>query len=134
MKLVASRDFANVPGLAIGELQTPDGKVLTAPHPKHVPKGSRFEIGKTDQQTIDDLNANDKLKIVQLLPSGGANCAVFAKDTGAVAKIDKEVAENQKRAKIENKPAVSLDDVVASNNRVADALGDLVSQLAAKKA
>lgn len=134
MKLVASRDFCNVPVLAIADLTDADGKVLKPPHARHVPKGARFEIGKADQQTVDDLNANDKLKLVQLLPSGGANCAVFATDKGAVARIDKEVAQDKARSKIEDAPATSLDDVVASNNKVTDAIGSLVAAMAPKKA
>lgn len=124
MKFVASRDFANVSGLGLSGFTGPDGKELKTPHPLHVPKGARFSIG--NQETVNDLSSTDKLKVVQLLPTGGANCAVFESDKAAVAKIDREVAQDRSRAKIEDeaKPA-TFDDLIASNNQVIASIGKL---------
>lgn len=132
MKVVASRDFLNVNGLSFTDFTDADGKSLT-PHKHHVPRGARFEIGK-GIDLIEDLSAGDKLKLVQLLPTGGANCIVYAKDKDAVAKIDKEVAllaKHKEAAKAAQPPTNS--DLVSRLDKLAGTVDALLQALAGAK-
>lgn len=132
MKVVASRDFLNVNGLSFSDFTDADGKSLT-PHKNHVPKGARFEIGK-GIDIVEDLSAGDKLKLVQLLPTGGANCIVYAKDKDTVAKIDKEVTliAKHKAAEKAAQPPTNA-DLLSRLDKLAGTVDTLLQALAAAK-
>ena len=132
MKVVASRDFANVTALGLGPFTDAAGKLLTPSHKSMVHKGSRFDIGTTD--VVADLSAGDKLKLVQLLPTGGAACIVFASDTAMVKKIDAEVAEAKAKAKADEDTvaAPALGDILAALKQQSDAMTLLMAVMAKK--
>src|ERR1017187_3526579 len=90
MKLVAKRDFANVPSLGL----TIDPKTPGFKHPKHVHKGYRFEIGTSP--TFDGLNDAEKKIVAELKVS---HAVADASDLAACAKIDEEVADDKKLEK-----------------------------------
>ena len=97
MKLVAKKDFANVPSLAIQlewYVKGADGKPLK----NHIHKGARFSIGTSE--IFDGLDEADKNKVAQLMVS---NSVMVASDKPAVDKIDAEVAADRQREKREKR-------------------------------
>lgn len=131
MKVVASRDFLNVGKLGFTNFTDASGSPITT-HKNHVPKGARFDIGTSD--IIGDLIPSDKDKLVWLLPSGGANCIVFAKDADTVKKIDKEVAEakaHKEAAKAAVPPTIS--DVMGVVTKLMESNAKLIEALAGAK-
>lgn len=97
MKLVAKKDFANVPSLAIKlewYVKGADGKPLK----NHIYKGARFSIGTSE--IFDELDETDKNKVAQLMAS---NSVMVASDKPAVDKIDAEVAADRQREKQEKR-------------------------------
>lgn len=133
MKVVASRDFLNVPTLSFSGFTDASGKSLT-PHKLHVPKGARFELGTADQKSTTDLSAGDKLKAVQLLPGGGAACIVFASDTLAVERIDKQVAlKATQDAQVKAAAPPTIADLMNTVNGLSKTVGELLAALAAAK-
>ena len=102
MKLVAKKDFANVPSLALTGLEVPT----------HVPKGKRFAVGAAE--LFADLSQTEKTLVAQLMVSK----AVVADDSdkanvAAIAKIDAEVKAEAIAAAKAAKP-VSMEEAVAS--------------------
>ena len=113
MKLVLTRDIANVPKLNL----TPDkDQVHTFPvespkhvngTPKHLHKGTRVTIGMSEK--ADDLAPEEKEKILWLNNSK----AIVPADDKAVARIDKEVKVDIERHKKESAASVSQEELIA---------------------
>ena len=88
MKLIATRDFANVKPLGL------DAVALKLAHENHIPKGTRFSVGSTE--IFNDLRAAEKVTVAQLVTSKSA-IIVNAENAALVAKIETEVAAEAKR-------------------------------------
>jgi hypothetical protein len=118
MKLVARRDFANVPKLGLKLTDGTKGFV----HAGHVHKGHRFEVGTSD--IFEDLKVEDQATVAQLI---GSRCAVYDVDANkaVLAKIDAEVSEAARQSKSVN-AAPSMAELIASavSGAVAKALAD----------
>ena len=97
MKLIAIRDLANVKPLGL------DAAVLKLAHENHIPKGTEFNIGRTE--VFGDLTASEKVIVAQLNASKSA-IVVNAANDALVKKIKDEVAAETKLKKaIEDKAA-----------------------------
>lgn len=88
MKLIVTRDIANVKPLGL------DAVALKLVHENHIPKGTRFSIGKSE--IFKDLLATEKVIIAELISSRSA-IVVNAENDELVKKIDVEVAAEAKR-------------------------------------
>lgn len=97
MKLIALKDFRNVPGL---ELEIED-----ALHANHVHKGATFEIGKAD--ALKDCSKSDQQTIAQLIVSG---CVGDANDANVVKAVKAEVDADEKREKAAAKANSAAND------------------------
>lgn len=111
MKLIAIRDFANVPSLQVGKGS--DGKFpVEFPHENHVPKGYKFSIGTGE--TIEGLKASDKETIAALL---GSKAVIIDNEANSkkVAAVLKEAAQEKADAKIKSEApaAKSLGEQIA---------------------
>jgi hypothetical protein len=97
MKLVACKNFANVPSLGLKVNPEDVGFV----HPLHVHKGYRFDIGTGkiygDSKTQTDLTQPERTLIAQLIVSKSAVIDDGSSESKAViARIDAEVAVERK--------------------------------------
>lgn len=97
MKLIALKDFRNVPGL---ELEIKD-----AQHDNHVHKGATFEIGKYD--VLKDCSKTDQQTVAQLIVSG---CVGDATDEKVVKAVKLEVEADEKREKAAAKANSAAND------------------------
>lgn len=100
MKLIANKDFANIPGNAIklpNYVKGADGQPLE----NHIHKGAQFEVGTAAK--FEQLGATDKVLVSQLMVSR----SVLAADEANVATINAEVAADQTRADNDAKRAAS---------------------------
>jgi hypothetical protein len=86
MKLIALKDFRNVPSL---ELEIKD-----ALHPSHIHKGATFEIGKA--AALKDCSKTDQQLIAQLIVSSSVGDAT---DENVVKAVKAEVDADEKREK-----------------------------------
>lgn len=102
MKLVAIKNFANVPSLGL------DPEEHNLIHKDHVHKGCRFAVGRSE--VFKELNETQKSTVTQLVTSGSA--VVDCKDNAEIiARIDKEVkAEEALEAKTAPKAAKTPPD------------------------
>jgi hypothetical protein len=91
MKLIAKRDFANVPALRLQLTGETPGFV----HENIVHKGHRFEIGTAPE--FKNLHPSEKEVVTQLIASHAAILDI-APNQAAIAVIVAEVAAEAKRA------------------------------------
>ena len=108
MKLVARKDFANVPALGLKLNEKTEGFI----HENHVHKGHRFEVGSTD--IFDDLKETEKVIVAQLMVS---KSAVINNDSNkhVIAKIDAEAKiERAAEKSASEKAATSLPELIAA--------------------
>lgn len=84
MKLIALKDFRNVPALSL--------EIKDALHPLHVHKGATFELGKGD--TLKDCSKPDQELLAHLNLAG---CIGDANDEAVVKAVKAEVAADKKR-------------------------------------
>jgi hypothetical protein len=91
MKLVAKRDFANVPALRLKLTEKTPGFV----HENIVHKGLRFEVGPSDD--FKNLHPSEKEVVTQLLSANAAILDISA-NAAPIALIDTAVAAESKRA------------------------------------
>ena len=102
MKLVARKDFANVPAVGIQNLE-----VVT-----HVPKGFRFSIGKGD--ALGDLSESEKQLVAQLVVSKAAIPDDGDKfNAAAIVKVDAEVKASKEAVANTPKPK-TMEELVAA--------------------
>jgi hypothetical protein len=102
MKLIALKDFRNVPGLEI-ELED-------AAHDHHVHKGATFAIGSGKE--MKDCSKSDQLAIAQLVVSG---CVGDANDEKIVKRVNDEVkAENAKAKELEKLNSTANDSALVT--------------------
>lgn len=102
MKLIATKDFANVPALGLS--------IKDAQHPAHIHKGATFEIGK--EATLGKLTKSEQELVATLIVS---EVAGDASDEKLVKQINAEVEAETKKAKA----SVKVDDSVSNANLVA---------------
>lgn len=93
MKLIALKDFRNVPALRL----TDDGKstVDKAVHDEHIHKGAVFDIGAG--KTLDELRKSDRPTaeiVAQLVVAG---CVGEANDAKVVAAVKEDLAQDSRR-------------------------------------
>lgn len=104
MKLIATRDFYNNCGIAGVRFDEDAGKhvggVEGAPHPLHVHKGAKFDIGTTSE--FKNLTGPEKKLVAELVH---ANCIGDATDKKVCARVAAEIAAEKKREEAQLKAA-----------------------------
>ncbi len=97
MKLIALKDFRNVPGLEL--------KIADAEHDNHVHKGAIFDIG--NGKTLKDCSKADQVTVAQLTVAG---CVGDGTDAKLIKAIEEEVAADEKAAQAAAKANSSASD------------------------
>jgi hypothetical protein len=133
MKLVAAKGFINVKklGIKLADVKDEAGKVVLKnghqpgadgnPLTNFIHKGARFSIGDGDD--FKALAPDDQQTIKNLVDCG---CMAMESDTKTVARIDREVAiENKKAASVKAEPSFAqqlADGIAAANKPILEAL------------